>query len=159
MIFFRHFIEYCKEKANISIIINNAFGQNIVSLFLFYSGYGINESFIKKGYNYIKTLPIKSFIFTIKSEIIILIFLFNNLLLGLKISIKQYLYACIFKSGIGNSYWFAFAIISLYFYSYLSFYFIKNKKFNIIGIFFMTILCNLILYFNNSFIAKLKITF
>ena len=36
------------------------FGQKMVSLFLFYSGYGIIESIKKKGINYAKTLPIKS---------------------------------------------------------------------------------------------------
>ena len=72
-----------------------------------------------------------------------MIFLINNIFLGIKVSLKNYLKAVIFKSGIGNSYWFNFAIISLYFYSYLSFIFIKKSKYNFIGIFFLTIICSL----------------
>lgn len=81
MIFFRHCMDYFNKelkKGKISILIDKSFGPNIVSLFLFYSGYGINESFKKKGNIYIKTLPIKSVIFFIKFQIILLMFLFNN---------------------------------------------------------------------------------
>ena len=144
MIFFRHCISYFPKnikRNKISILIDKSFGQNIVSPFLFYSGYGINESFLKKGNKYIKSLPIKSFIIFIKSQIILLVYLFDNILLGNKISFKTYLKAIIFKNGLGNSYWFAFAIILLYIYSYLSFILIRNKKLNIIGIIFITIFC------------------
>ena len=144
MIFFRHCISYFPKnikRNKISILIDKSFGQNIVSPFLFYSGYGINESFLKKGNQYIKSLPIKSIIIFIKSQIILLVFLFDNVLLGNKISFKIYLKAIIFKNGLGNSYWFAFAIILLYIYSYLSFILISNKKLNIIGIIFITIFC------------------
>ena len=140
MIFFRHFREYCITKKGKSLLIDVYFGQNIVSLFLFYSGYGILESFKRKGLDYIKTLPIKSLILLIKSEIIIIIFLFNNIFLRIKVSLKNYLKAVIFKSGIGNSYWFVLAIILLYFYSYLSFIFIKKIKYNYIGILLITVI-------------------
>ena len=84
---------------------------------------------------------ISCFAFLIKSEIIILLFLFNNKILGIKVSLNNYLYAVIFKNGIGNSYWFVLAIILLYFYSYLSFRFIKKTKYNYIGILSITIIC------------------
>ena len=141
MIFFRHYSEYYSKNINkISIKIDNSFGQNIVSMFLFYSGYGINESFKKKGCNYFKTLPIKSLIIFIKSEIIIFIFLCNNLLLGKKITLNNYFNAIIFKDSIGNSYWFSFTIIMLYIYAFFSFIFIK-KRFNLIGIIIISIIC------------------
>ena len=138
MIFFRHYTDYLskqKMKNKISISIDRALDQNIVSLFLFYSGYGINESYNEKGKNYINTLPVKSLVLFLKAQIILLLFLLNNLLLGIKTSLKQYLFAIIFKSGIGNSYWFAFTIIMLYLYSFLCFHFIiKMKLYNIYGI-------------------------
>ena len=143
MIFFRHCCEYYNKdlKVNkISIKIDRAFGQNIVSLFLFYSGYGINESINKKGKNYIKTLPIKSAIIFIKYQISLLIYLFNNIIIGVKISFKRYIKAVIFKKGIGNSIWFSFTIIMLYIYSFLSFNFIKEKKHYIFGIFIVSII-------------------
>ena len=42
------------------VVIN--LGQKVVSMFLFYSGFGIYEAIKKNGPNYIKTLPIKAFI-------------------------------------------------------------------------------------------------
>lgn len=65
MIFFRHSYDYYyKNPIKIS---NASLEQNIVSLFLFYSGYDIYKSFSKKGKKYIKTLPIKSTILFIKT--------------------------------------------------------------------------------------------
>ena len=113
---------------------------------MFYSGYGILESFKKKGNKYIKTLPIKSFIFLIKTEIIIFIFLCNNLLLGIKINLVQYLQAIILRKSIGNSYWFCFTIISLYIYSFFAFFFVKKGIFSIFGILLITIICFLHIY-------------
>ena len=83
MIFFRHSTSYYYRDPNkISIIIDTPFEQNIVSLFLFYSGYGIYKSFLRKGHKYIKTLPIKSAILFKKTQLILLLFLLNNKILG-----------------------------------------------------------------------------
>ena len=151
MIFFRHCTSYYnRNNGKTSIIIDVSLQQNIVSLFLFYSGYGIYKSFEQKGIGYIKTLPIKSLIIFIKSQLILLIFLINNKILGNKISLKHYLYAVIFKKSIGNSYWFAFAIITLYIHSFISFILIRNKKFNFLGIIFITIIC----YYHAKYVYK-----
>lgn len=158
MIVFRHSTGYYyRNPKKTSIIIDESFQQNIVSLFLFYSGYGINESFKIKGNKYIKTLPIKSGILFIKSQIILLIYLCNNLFLGIKTSLKTYLKAIIFKKGIGNSYWFAFTIISLYIYSFISFILIKNQKYNLFGIFLISIICYLHGIFVYNFYHKKQI--
>jgi hypothetical protein len=117
-------------------------------MFLFYSGFGIFESIKKKGINYVKTLPIKSFIIFLKSQIILLLFLVTNLfILKLKISLNQYFLSVIFKSTLGNSNWFAFTIILLYCYSYLSFRFVKNHIiFGIIIISFISFFHVIIVY-------------
>ena len=82
----------------------------------------------KRGINYVSTLPIKAIILFIKSQLIILIYLATNIfILKNQITLKRYILSVIFKSGLGNSNWFAFTIIVLYLYSYLSFRFIKNK--------------------------------
>ena len=141
MIFFRHCTSYYKiDYRKTCFIIDRALQQNIVSLFLFYSGFGINESLKTKGIKYIKTLPIKSIIIFIKSQLILLIFLLNNKILGKTVSLKHYIYAVIFKNGIGNSYWFAFTIMTLYLYSFISFIFIREQRFHFIGIIFITII-------------------
>ena len=129
------------KRGKMSILIDRSFGQNIVSLFLFYSGYGINESFKKKGNIYIKTLPIKSAIFFIKYQIVLIIYyVFNNIHLKANISFLGYIKAAIFQRGIGNSYWFAFTIIVLYIYSFFSFILIKKKN-NFVGIIIISIIC------------------
>ena len=150
MIFFRHFSQYLKYysiKNKKSILIDNSFKQNIVSLFLFYSGYGIFESFKKKGNKYIKTLPIKSLILLIKFEIILFIFLCNNILLGIKTTLINYLQAFILRKSIGNSYWFSFTIITLYIHSFFSFFLIKKEKFGFLGILLITFICFLHIHF------------
>ena len=151
MIVFRHSTGYYyRNPKKTSIIIDESFQQNIVSLFLFYSGYGIYKSFSKKGASYIKTLPIKSIILFIKTQLILLLFLLTNKILKKKITLKDYFYAVILKKSIGNSYWFAFAIISFYIEAFFSFILIRNKKYNFIGIIFLTIIC----YFHVKYAHK-----
>ena len=136
-------------KSNKKYIYNNILncvGQKMVSLFLFYSGFGIYESIKNKGINYVKTLPRKGIIIFIKTQMIILIFLLTNLLLGLKTSLYNYFLSIIFKSNVGNSNWFALSIILFYFYSFFSFIFIKNPKLYFLGIFSISTLCFLHIY-------------
>jgi peptidoglycan/LPS O-acetylase OafA/YrhL len=112
-------------------------------MFLFYSGYGIYESIKKKGNKYSKSLLIKSLIIFIKSQLIILIFALRCIIYKKKITFKKYALAVFLYSSIGNSNWFAYTIILFYIYAFLSFVFIKNKKYNYLGIIFITILCYL----------------
>ena len=151
MIIFRHSTGYYyRNHKKASIIIDNSFQQNIVSLFLFYSGYGIYKSFSIKEVNYIKTLPIKSIILFIKTQLIILLFLLTNKILHKKMTLKDYFYAVILKKSIGNSYWFASAIILFYIEAFFSFIFIRNKKYNFIGIILLTYIC----YFHVKYALK-----
>ena len=140
LIIFCHKTGYGNFKNYFFLGIVRNLGQKVVSMFLFYSGFGIYESIKKSGYNYVKTLPIKGIILFIKSQLIILMFLVTNIFIfKRKISLRQYALSVIFKSGLGNSNWFAFTIIVLYFYSYVSFRFLKHKNFY--GIIIMSFLC------------------
>lgn len=142
LIIFCHKIKYGINKNYLFKKIVRNLGQKVVSMFLFYSGFGIYESIKTKGSIYVKTLPYKAVIIFLKSQIIILMFLGTNIFIfKKKISLKIYFLSVIFKSSLGNSNWFAFTIIILYFYSYLSFRFIKNKIF--IGIIIITFFCYL----------------
>jgi peptidoglycan/LPS O-acetylase OafA/YrhL len=67
-----------------------------------------------------------------------------------KITLKDYFCAVILKKSIGNSYWFSFAIISFYIEAFFAFILIRNKKFNFIGIIFLTIIC----YFHVKYVHK-----
>lgn len=125
----------------------------MVSLFLFYSGFGIFESIKKKGIKYAKSLINKAMILFIKSQIILIFYILNNLFLGIKMTLKNYFLSTIFKENIGNSNWFAFTIICFYIYSYISFIIIKHN-FYILGIIILNIICLFHIYFVYNFFSK-----
>ena len=151
MIILSHYKSYYKQKKKyLYRIILKCFGQKMVSLFLFYSGFGIFESIKKKGNKYIKTLLNKAKILFIKSQIILLFFLLNNLFLDIKMTLKKYILSIIFKTTIGNSNWFAFTIICFYIYSYISFITFKHN-FYILGIIILNIICAFHIYFVYNF--------
>lgn len=127
-------------------------GQKMVSLFLFYSGFGIIELIKKKGLLYVKSLPKKATILFIKYQLILLIFLINNIILGIKMNIKIYLLSIIFIKNLGNSNWFAFTIIHLYYYSFLSFIIIKNKSYIFISLIIMSIICYFHIFITYNYI-------
>ena len=159
MIIFSHNKQYYNlalYNKYIYIKILRNIGQKMVSLFLFYSGYGIVESIKKKGIIYAKTLPKKGAILFIKFQLVLIIFLINNIICRIKVTLKQYILSVIFKRSIGNSNWFAFTIISLYFSSFFSFIFIKNIKHIIISVIINTTLCFIHIYIvYNYFYPKL----
>ena len=135
MIFLKHYYTYSKKRKYLYIKILRYLAQKIVSLFLFYSGYGIFESIKTKDTNYVKSLPKKAIILFVKFQIIIFFFFLCNIILGIKITIRRYLLSMIFISEIGNSNWFAFTIITFYLYflvNLLTFnYFYKKKYYSI----------------------------
>ena len=102
MILIFHYSSYYKNNIYKYRLILNYFGSKAVSLFFFYSSFGIGESIKNKGKDYIKTLPKKIIILFIKSQLIILIYLIINIILKIKITLKKYLLSIIFKSAIGN---------------------------------------------------------
>ena len=150
MIILSHYQNYYKNKEKyLYRIILKCFGQKMVSLFLFYSGFGIFESIKKKGKKYVKSLINKANVLFIKSQIILIFFLLNNLFLGIKITLKNYFLSIIFKKNIGNSYWFAFTIICFYIYSYISFIIIKHNY--VLGIIILNIICIFHIYLIYNF--------
>ena len=139
IIFLKHYYTYSKKRKYLYIKILRYLAQKIVSLFLFYSGYGIFESIKTKDTNYVKSLPKKAIILFVKFQIIIFFFFLCNIILGIKITIRRYLLSMIFISEIGNSNWFAFTIITFYLYTYLSFIFIKKERY-FLGIIYLKII-------------------
>lgn len=140
LIIFCHKSSYIKNKNYLFFKIIGYLGQKVVSMFFFYSGFGIYESLKKKGLNYVKTLPKKAYILFLKFQIILFLYLTTNIFIFKnKVTIKTYLLSVIFKTSLGNSNWFAFTIILLYIYSYLSFIFINHHQ--LFGIVIMSFLC------------------
>jgi hypothetical protein len=142
LIILSHYKSYYKANQNyLYKKILNCFGQKMVSIFLFYSGFGIYESMKKKGVNYSKSLLKKTIIIFIKSQIIIILFAICNLLLGIKNYLKTYVFSILFYKSIGNSNWFAFTIIIFYLYSYVSFIFFRQENSYYLGIIIINIIC------------------
>lgn len=127
LVFFSHFRGYdivFSEKwyDSIAITVCKKVGQLMVVMFLFYSGYGIMESIKNKGQSYIDNLPRKRilrtwlnfafsvFVYMIASKY----YIYNDF------SIKEMILTYIGLDTYGNSNWYIFCIIMLYFITYIS---------------------------------------
>lgn len=127
--------------------ITSAIGQLMVTMFLFFSGYGIMESFKRKGVSYINSMPRKRILTTlINFDIAALCFLVLNTLLGKSYSINKILLSFIAWESIGNSNWYIFCILLCYSYAFIVLHFFKDNKHLIyISIFSLTIITVIIL--------------
>ena len=96
-------------------------GQLVVVMFLFYSGYGVSESFKSKGRDYLKGFPRRRLLTTLLNfDVAIVVFLLLGLLLGTPMSTRQVLLSFVGWESIGNSNWYIFVILLCYLFSYLS---------------------------------------
>lgn len=101
-------------------------GQMVVSMFLFYSGFGMIKSIMKKRFSYIKTLPVKRFLIVVLNfDIAVILFEIMNICLKIHFDWKTILLSFTGWVGVGNSNWYMFAIFVLYILLFVSFYFLK----------------------------------
>lgn len=125
------FPEYSQNPFNgIYDVFQNHLGQGVVIMFLFYSGYGVMESIIKKGSDYINAFPKKRFAKTLfHFDIAVILFVIVDLCLGTlkNYSILEVLLSFTGWESIGNSNWYIFAILILYLITYFAFKIFKNK--------------------------------
>lgn len=126
MVFFSHFNSYIPLSSKVDEIYLSFFyliGQAMVALFMFYSGYGVMESIRKKGADiYISSIPKKRIISTLlRFDIAVLLFIIIDIILKIKFNIKQVLLSFIGWESVGNSNWYIFIILLLYFITYISF--------------------------------------
>ncbi len=120
----------------------NYLSQLMVTLFLFYSGYGIFESIKLKKEKYINNIPVNRIFKTwIKYFIAIVFFLILSIILHKNYSINKILLSFIAWDSIGNSNWYIFSIIWMYFLTFVSFkIYDKNDKKALILNVFLTII-------------------
>ena len=158
LVFIRHCFSYLDLKTIIDRpieILDLFLAQSIVSIFLFYSGYGIYEQIKKNKILYIKAFPLKrlsklfiDFIFAI------ITFLFINKMLGTlnQYSLKTILLSFIGWESIGNSNWYIFYTFITYIFIIIAFNIFKNNdKRAIIFIIFLTLIYSiLMLKFKNK---------
>ena len=133
------YIPYNPTQDNLALFFVKNIGQLMVTLFLFYSGYGVYESIKKKKIKYINGMPKNRIFKTLfHFDIIVLLFILINCIMGYGNNVLEILSSLIAWSSVGNSNWYIFVILVLYFITYLSFIIFKKENKNAI------ILCTLL---------------
>lgn len=110
-----HFLDTSYET------VLNLIGQLMVSIFFFFSGYGIVKSYERKE-NYQKGF-FKNRILKVLMhfDIAVLIYLVLSLILGDYYSWYEYVFSFVGWESIGNSNWFVFVALALYVITYVAF--------------------------------------
>lgn len=131
IVFFSHFNSYVDYTSVTDIAYFEQFskiGQRMVTLFMFYSGYGVMESIKKKQMAYVKKIPVQRFLGTLfRFDIAILIFLVIYIARGFVPTVKQVILSFIGWDSVGNSNWYIFAILVCYAITYVAFMIFKDK--------------------------------
>lgn len=144
IVFLTHFDDYITFSSAMDIAYNEKFqliGQRMVTMFMFYSGFGVMESIKKKGNSYIKGIPVKRFFGTMfRFDIALVLFLILGLCIGTKFTLKQVLLSLIGWDSLGNSNWYIFAVLMLYLFTYIGFIIFKDKLHYIPSIVTVTLL-------------------
>ncbi len=160
LVFFRHFRGYVDMDYGILnhlfVMIDSRLSQLIVTMFFFYSGYGIFEQ-IKKNKQYSKNIILHRFIPTyINFAVCVLIYFFISIFEGKRFSIYEILTSFIgWNAYFGNSNWFMFITFCLYIFIFIAFYICDNNDLKkvLISLFvfnLLTILLALVLYRTKS---------
>lgn len=119
--------------------VQDHLGQLIVAMFLFYSGYGIWESFRNKVH-YEKNFFQKRFLkILLHFDIAIALFILVQLLLPVFYPARNYLLCWVGWEDVGNSNWFVFIILCLYLIALVAMFF--QRRFNHGGIALTIALC------------------
>lgn len=130
IVFLSHLRQYIKlSSAFYDQIFNDCmvfFGQLMVVVFLFYSGYGVYLGICNKE-GYVKTIPTKRVLKVwLHFDIALILFYITGLCLGKDYSVKQLLLSFVGVRSVENSVWFIFTIIILYLLTYIVFLFAKK---------------------------------
>lgn len=117
-------------------------GQLMVTMFFFYSGFGILESWRRKP-DYAKNFFRQRFLkILVHFDLALVLYAILNVLLGISYSVKDYLLCWIGWGSIGNSNWFVFDTLAFYLLTLAAMYIgrkarLHEKSFCLI----ITILC------------------
>lgn len=151
LVFLRHWKTYLQIEPNfldkLFYLFDGLLGQLIVSMFLFYSGYGIFESYKKKGHKYIiDFIPHRFFPTYLNFSICIIFYLILSFIIKQNYSISQILLSFTGWKSVGNSNWYMFVTFSLYILFFVSFIYKSNDLFNLILFSVLVILFSIFLY-------------
>lgn len=135
IVFLSHISEYfAAAGADLSawhdkllFLIPKAFGQLMVVMFLFYSGYGVMESIKKKGIEYINRIPRKRVLNTLLNyDVAVVIFAATGLMIGNEASMSSFCLSLTAWDSVGNSNWYIFIILVCYLLTFLTIRFLKS---------------------------------
>ena len=152
LIFMSHFTQYITEGPYDAAyrLFQNHMNQMVVSMFWFYSGYGILESLRKKGRDYVVHFPVRRLLTVwIDFALTVCVFLVLHILESRPISPTFVLLALIGRKSVENSNWFIFATLAMYICFIVAFIWIRDvsdfKQIGI-GLFLLTALSMLFVY-------------
>jgi len=137
LVFCRHIWSYFQNVGYVSngifddifIFINSHLGQLIVVMFLFYSGYGVMESYNNKGIEYVNSFPTKRILTTlINFDVSVVFYVIVNILLDIQFPPNEIALSFIGWSSVGNSNWYIFVIILCYVCTYIGFTCTRNRE-------------------------------
>lgn len=130
LIFMSHFVTYIDIHApyhELYLVVRQYLKQLVVVTFLFFSGYGMYESFKKKGMKYISTIPLRFVKLLFQFDVAVLLFLILSICINKNLSLQQIILSFLGWSSIGNSNWYIFIILCLYIIMYISFRIAKYR--------------------------------
>ena len=124
LIVFSHYVQYANFHGIFDepyLVLREHLNQMVVASFLFYSGYGMMESFRKNGKWYLKKIPSKFITLLLRFDIAVCLFgiLGKVLDLGIDYNLKLIFLSLIGWKNLGNSSWYIFAILVMYIYIYI----------------------------------------
>lgn len=132
LIVLSHYSQYCQLDGAADLAywaVRLHLDQAVVSMFLFYSGYGMMESIRRKGFAYVKRIPVHRLLKVWWNFVIaVLCFLILDIVLGRFFPAKHILLAFIGYTSLGNSDWYMFAIFSLYGLTFVAFLAVCRKN-------------------------------
>lgn len=129
VVFFSHFDSYVTYSNSFDLFYCKLnIGQAMVTMFLFYSGYGVMES-IKKSENYVKNMPVKRILPLLLSFFTaVAVYIAVSAGKGQSFTIKDVMLSLIGWQSAGNSNWYIFDIIILYGVTFFAFSLLSKVK-------------------------------
>ncbi len=149
LVFFSHAKAYMHlndANSQYYLGVQQYLAQMIVVPFLFFSGYGIMQSIMKKGNDYVKKIPTNRLLkVLLHFDIAVLLFVILNLIIKREMTLGKVLWSLVGWESIGNSNWYILAILLAYAATFIAF--IVCRKHHYLGATVTTILLiGIILY-------------
>ena len=121
--------EFVGPLDSIGMQIRSEFGQLVVVMFLFYSGFGVMESYVQKGRDYVRAFPKNRILTTLLNfDIAVLAFVVLDFSLGIKLGWKQVALSLTGWESVGNSNWYIFVVLFCYCVAYVAFLTIPSNR-------------------------------